>query len=139
MFQSQLIGILCPEFLYYKMFAFKSFLMLLYRVLIFRSSGSQMFLKIGVLKNFANYTGKHLHWSLFLIKLLAWRPVTLLKKDSNTGVFLWNLRNLWEHLFYRTLLVVDFEFLKVLQIVMKSTEPSTFFRGILYEMIKRMD
>ena len=28
-----------------------------------------MFLKIGVLKNFAIFTGKHLCWSRFLIKL----------------------------------------------------------------------
>ena len=33
-------------------------------VLIFRSSRSQMFFKIGVLKNFATFTGKHLCWSL---------------------------------------------------------------------------
>ena len=30
-----------------------------------RSSRSQIFFKIGVLKNFANFTGKHLCWSLF--------------------------------------------------------------------------
>ena len=48
----------------------------------FRSSYPQMFFKIAVLKNFANFTGKHLSWSLFLIK-----------RDSNTGVFLWNLGN----------------------------------------------
>ena len=35
----------------------------------FRSSCSQMFFKIGVLKNFANFTGRHLYWSPFLIKL----------------------------------------------------------------------
>ena len=34
-----------------------------------RSSRSQMFFKKDVLKNFANFTGKHLCWSLFLIKL----------------------------------------------------------------------
>ena len=34
-----------------------------------RSSHSQMIFKIGVLKNFANFTGKHLSWSLFSIKL----------------------------------------------------------------------
>ena len=28
-----------------------------------------MFFKAGVLKNFSNFTGKHLWWSLFLIKL----------------------------------------------------------------------
>ena len=27
-----------------------------------------MFYKIGVLKNFAKFTGKHLHWIVFLIK-----------------------------------------------------------------------
>ena len=35
----------------------------------FRSSLSQMFFKIGILKYFTNFTGKHLCWSLFLIKL----------------------------------------------------------------------
>ena len=30
---------------------------------------SQMFLKVDVLKNFANFTGKILCWSLFLITL----------------------------------------------------------------------
>ena len=33
-----------------------------------RSSRSQIFFKIGVIKNFINFTGKHLCWSLFLIK-----------------------------------------------------------------------
>ena len=51
------------------------------------SSRPQMFFKIEVLKNFANFTGKHLCWSLFLIKLQALRPPFLLKRDSNTGVF----------------------------------------------------
>ena len=36
---------------------------------MYRSSHSQMFFKIGVLKNFVIFTGKHLYWSLFLIKL----------------------------------------------------------------------
>ena len=36
-----------------------------------RNSRSQMYFKIGVFKNFANFTGKHLCWSLFLIKLQA--------------------------------------------------------------------
>ena len=40
--------------------------------------------KKSVLKNFAIFTGKHQCWSIFLI---------LLKRDSNTGVFLWILRN----------------------------------------------
>ena len=35
------------------------------------SSRLQMFFKIGVLNNFANFTGKHLFWSLFLINFLT--------------------------------------------------------------------
>ena len=46
-----------------------------------------MFFKIYVLKNVANFTRKHLYWSLFLINLQAFGPTTLLKRDSNTGVF----------------------------------------------------
>ena len=30
------------------------------------------------------FTGKRLYWSLFLIKLQAWGPATLLKRDTNT-------------------------------------------------------
>ena len=39
--------------------------------IIFRSTEAvvQMFFKTGVLKKFANFTGKHLGWSLFLTKL----------------------------------------------------------------------
>ena len=36
--------------------------------------------------NFINFTGKHLCSILFLIKLLAFRPATSLKRDSNTGI-----------------------------------------------------
>ena len=46
---------------------------------IIRNSSSQLFLKISVLKKFAIFTGKHLSWSLFLIKLLGFRPATLFK------------------------------------------------------------
>ena len=35
-------------------------------IVSYRSNGLRMFFKIGVLKNFANSTGKHLYWSLFL-------------------------------------------------------------------------
>ena len=52
-----------------------------------------MFFKIGALKNFTSYTGKHLCWSLILVKLQAWFAATLLKRDSNTGVFPWNFQN----------------------------------------------
>ena len=52
----------------------------------YRSSRLKMFYKIVVLKNFAIFTGKHLCWSLFFIKLQIWKPATLSKRDSNTGV-----------------------------------------------------
>ena len=46
--------------------------------------------KKSFLKNFTNFTRLHLCWSLFLTKLQAFRPATLLKTDSNTAVkFLW--------------------------------------------------
>ena len=44
-----------------------------------------MFCKKGVFKNFANFTGKHLCWSLFLEKLQVFRSAILLERDSNTG------------------------------------------------------
>ena len=46
-----------------------------------------MFLKIGILKNFARITGKHMCWDLFLIKLQALRPAFFFKKKSPTQVF----------------------------------------------------
>ena len=88
----------------------------------FRSSHWRCSVKKGVLKNFANVTGKNLCWSLFLIKLQFWRPAILLKKtptqvvsceicklfknnylkrDFNVGVFLWILWIIQEHLFCR--------------------------------------
>ena len=38
----------------------------------------------------------------FLIKLQGFRPATFFKGDSNTGIFLRNLRNFQKHLFWRT-------------------------------------
>ena len=43
----------------------------------YRSSRCQMFFKIGVPKNFVTFTGKHLCWSLFLIKLQAFRLIPI--------------------------------------------------------------
>ena len=73
-----------------------------------RSSHRRCFVKKGALKNFSNFTGKCLCWNLFLIKLQASWPATLLKRDSNASFFsLWNreiLKSICfdEHLFYRT-------------------------------------
>ena len=67
-----------------------------------RSSRSHTFDWIGVFKNFAKFTAKHLWWSLFFINLKA-LPTTLFKRNSSTGVFLWTLWNFSAHLFYRIL------------------------------------
>ena len=63
------------------------------RLIITRSRHRRCSVKRGVLKNFANFTGKHLCWSLFLIMLQSFNPATFLKRDSNTGVLLWSLGN----------------------------------------------
>ena len=47
-----------------------------------RSSCSQIFFKIYVLKTLANFIGKHLCWSLLLLKLQTLRTATLLKGAS---------------------------------------------------------
>ena len=44
----------------------------------FHGARLQIFFKKGVIKNFVNFTGKNLRWSLFLIKF---------KSYSNTDVF----------------------------------------------------
>ena len=62
----------------------------------------EVFCKKGVLANCAMFIGKLMSWSLFLIKFQAFRPATLLRRDSNTGVFLWILQNFYELLSYKT-------------------------------------
>ena len=42
------------------------------------------------LKDLVKFIGKYLCWSLYFNEVTALRPVTLLKRDSNTGVFLVN-------------------------------------------------
>ena len=56
-------------------------------------SSHKLLCKKGILRKFANFTGEQLCWSLFLIELVTFRLATLLKRDSNTDVFLWNLRD----------------------------------------------
>ena len=48
----------------------------------------KVFYEKGVLKNFVQFTGKHLCQSLFFNKVAGLRPAILFKKDSGTGVFL---------------------------------------------------
>ena len=51
----------------------------LFSVWSFRSSRPEVFCTKGVLKHFANFTGKHLRQSLFFNKAADLRPATLLK------------------------------------------------------------
>ena len=67
-----------------------------------RSSHQRCYIKKDLFKIFVIFTGKHLCWSLFWIKSQDWIPTTLLKRDSNAGVFLWILQNFSEHLFSKT-------------------------------------
>ena len=53
---------------------------------IFRSSYRWCSIQKAVLKNFVIFTGKKLWWSLFLIKLRTFKPVTLLKKTPTQGL-----------------------------------------------------
>ena len=63
---------------------------------LFRSLRPEVFCKKGVLRNFTKFTGKRLCQSLFFNKVAGLR---LQDWDSGTGVFLWILSNIQEHLF----------------------------------------
>ena len=52
-----------------------------------RGSRSVVFCQMGVLKNFVKLTGKHLCQSLSFITVADLRALTLLKTDSDIGVF----------------------------------------------------
>ena len=63
-----------------------------------RSSHSQMFIKMGVLKNFAIIARKHLWWILFLINLFNKKPILkniwLLLKFNESVFWSWNIISL---------------------------------------------
>ena len=58
-------------------FFFKNYFLILN---IIRQQPPKLFYKKTVPNNFAKFTGKHMYWSLFLIKVHVWRPATLLKR-----------------------------------------------------------
>ena len=70
-------------------------------LIFFRSCHKRFSVKNTVHKNFVIFTGKHLCWSLFLIKLQAFRHATLLKRESNRYVPVINAK------FLRTLILKD--------------------------------
>ena len=82
----------------------------------------QMFFKIMILKNFANFTGKHECWSFFITKLQALKPATLLKTESRyfSMIFATSKEHLsfTEHLRWVLLKIMNSNsYLKVLSIV----------------------
>ena len=54
----------------------------LYYGINIREAAPEVFCKTGVIRNFAQFTGKHLCQSLFFNKVGGLRPATLLKKTS---------------------------------------------------------
>ena len=65
-----------------------------------------MLFKVGDLKIFLNFTGKHLRWSLFFIKVGGLQGLQLYEKETPTQVFschMWEVFN--NTFFYRTLSV----------------------------------
>ena len=62
-------------------------------ILTVRSSCWQIFIKISVLKTFTVFIGKYLCWCHISRKLQVLKPASLLTGNSNTGIFLWILRN----------------------------------------------
>ena len=55
---------------------------------LFQKQPPEVLYKKGVLRNFSKFTGKHLCQSLFFNKVAGFKPASLLKIDSGTGVFL---------------------------------------------------
>ena len=69
-----------------------------------------MILIIVIWKDFVVFTGKEFYWSLFLKTFQAWNTANLLKRDSNTSVFLWlNIVKFLRTAFCRTRLVAASE------------------------------
>ena len=70
-----------------------------------KSNHSQMFFKIGALKNLAIFTRKCLCWSLFLIKLQAYN---FIKKEIPTQEFSYEYCKIFKKVLYKTLPVATF-------------------------------
>ena len=68
-----------------------------YSILWHESSPSQMFPKIGVLKNFAKFIGNQMCWSLFLNNSTSWRRTILLKMRIQHTCFTVNFAKFQEH------------------------------------------
>ena len=106
---------------------------------LFRRTRSQLFFKICFFKTFCKFWVLDC-WSLFLKRLQAFRRGTLLKRDSNTCVFVWNLRIFLEQLFFSRMPLVAASVLRFLKIqglrkvvwtIIISLNNSNFLEGCL--------
>ena len=89
-----------------------------------------MFSKIGSLKNFAIFKGKHLCWGIFLRRLQAFRPATFFRKRFQHRWFLWILRN-----FVRTAFFIEHLRWLLLTVLQQYSKVSW---GFCYSLISRL-
>ena len=73
---------------------------------VHKSNHSQMFFKIGALKNFAIFPGKCLCWSLFLIKLQAYNSIK--RRFHPTQKFSYEYCKIFKKVLYKQLQVATF-------------------------------
>ena len=66
------------------------------KCLIPKSVVRRCFLKRGIFQNFTKFTGKHLCWSLFSIKLQAWRP----PKETPIQAFSYEICEIFKNTFF---------------------------------------
>ena len=86
----------------------------------------------GALKNFVKFTGKSMWQSLFLIKLLVSGLQLHYKRDSGTGIFLWNLQIFKITFFNRTTHLAASKFVKSrLQLVSLITHDDELCRHVV--------
>ena len=80
--QNQKLGIIFPIFPSFRFAIFSFFKKKFFDILNYRNSRSQMFFKVGVLKNFAIFIGKRLCWSLFFYQSCRPEASNFLKKET---------------------------------------------------------
>ena len=65
-----------------------------------RISGLQMYFKIGVLKNFGNFTVKHLCWSTLFNKVAGLKACKFVKKETPTQVLSCEISEIFKSNFF---------------------------------------
>ena len=101
-------------------------------MLIFRSSRSQLFFKIGALKNLARFTGKHLCWPL---QAFFYRPPTVAASgfdsrclfSAESGIYSWQVHRFSLRTSLKTRVKSQKQSLEVLQISQKKTCVEVYF------------